>query len=355
MEDWAIVVGITAYPSLGELKGPERDAQDFYKWVTTMEGGGIDPDSPRAKLIISSKCAPPPPYGSHTEALPQMEAINEALAEMRKVALENLNLGHGRQAGRRLYLYFAGHGFSPGDDVALLTANSAAGVYANHVPGTAWAEWFWKSGYFEEILLFMDCCRDFIPGVPANPIILGPPTPGGAKIPKRLYGFATDWNKLAWERPMEDGEIHGVFSRTLITGLKGAACDRFTGEITTSSLRAYLKDAMPYFFHEQDRNNPTIRTDPKLPDWGDGDFTIARVPAVPMYQVRVSLPHQFQNQPLNLIFGSGLDMKRLPLSSTGETLNLILARGSYVLEVDRPDGPRAAFDVRGIGQEHVSV
>lgn len=353
MDDWAVVVGITAYPALSKVEAPETDAEDFYTWVTSKEGGGIDPA--RATLIISRKCIPPPPYTSYNDAHPQVEAINEALTKMHEIALKNLDEGHGRQAGRRLYLFFAGHGFNPEGHVALLTANSPAGVYANHIPATAWADWFWMSGYFEEILLFMDCCRDFIPSIPANPVILGPPTPGGAQAGKRLYCFATDWNKRAWERPMDDGQVHGVFSKTLITGLRGAACDRFTGEITTSTLSGYLKDAMPYFFDEKDRNNPTIRTTPKLSDWSDEKFIIARVPAVPTYPIRLILPPQFQNEPLQLIFGSGEHNKRLPLKSSGDTLNLTLSRGSYYLIVDRADGPFTTFDVRGIGQEDVRL
>jgi Caspase domain len=357
MEDWAIVVGITKYPGLSELNGPERDALDFFSWVTSADGGGIDPSAGRAKLIISSRCDPPPPYLHYIQAQPKMDNILETLMELDDLAEQNLKNGDGRQAGRRLYLYFAGHGFTPGltpgGQVALLTANSKEGVYGNHIPGTLWAEWLWASGYFEEILLFMDCCRDYKPRIPANPIVLGPPKLGGAATKKRLYCYASEWGKESWEREMDDREIHGVFTTTLMKGLRGAACDRVTRKITASSLRGYLKDAMPFFFAEKDRNNPGIDKTPKLPDYDDGDFTIAQVNDVPTYQITVNLPAELQNKALQLIYGSGAQMKIVDLNGAGTSSPLTLSRGSYTLKI-KDEAVALGFDVKGIGSEDVT-
>lgn len=351
MEDWAIVVGITKYPGLTELNGPERDALDFFSWVTSADGGGIDPASGRAKLIISSKCIPPPPYSDYIKAQPRMDDIIETLLELHSLALQNLKNGDGRQAGRRLYLYFAGHGFTPsfplGEQVALLTANSSEDVYGNHIPGTSWADWLWTSGYFEEILLFMDCCRDYKSGMAANPIVLGPPKLGGAAVKKRFYCFAAEWGKESWERKMPDGKIHGVFTTTLMTGLRGAACDKSTGEITTVSLRSYLKQAMPFFFSEKDRNDPRIQKDPIVPDKGDGDFKITEVKDIPTYQITINLPAEYQNKPLQLISGSGAQMKITDLNGAGSKLTLTLPRASYTLKV-KDEALVLGFEVKGI-------
>ncbi len=33
VDDRGIVVGISQYPGIAELKGPEHDAQEFYDWL----------------------------------------------------------------------------------------------------------------------------------------------------------------------------------------------------------------------------------------------------------------------------------------------------------------------------------
>jgi hypothetical protein len=358
-EDWAVVVGITAYPGLSRLRGPERDARSFYEWVTCEKGGGIDPDAKwetlqQATLIVSSECKPRPPYKVFTDALPTRDTINKTFENMHRLAKQNLNDGKGRKIGRRLYLYFAGHGFDPEKQVALLTANSSEDIWGNHVSGTGYAEWFYTAGYFEEVILFMDCCRDLRPSISANPVTL-PPTTGGTAPKKRFYAYATDLGKKSWERKMADGKVHGVFTTTLMKGLTGAACDRFTGEITALSLRGYLKEAMPFFFDEKDKNNPQILKEPRVPDFGDPDFVIARVDAVPTYPVTVNLSANLQNKDLQLIYGSGENLQIEDLSGTLSALSLTLARGSYTLKIKGQSGPESSkgFDVKGIGPENV--
>jgi len=358
MEDWALVVGITQYPGISTLGGPERDARDFFKWVTSPqpEGGGVDPHEKtgRAKLIITSTCIPSPPYQSFLEAKPTMEGITGVFEKMYALSEQNNANGKGRQIGRRLYLYFAGHGLEPKDEVALLMANAKEGIWNNHVSGTGWADWLYKAGFFEEILLFMDCCRDYFPSVTPNPVF--PELLAGNNIvKKRFYAFATAWGKKSWEREMEDDkQVHGVFTTTLMKGLRGAACDRFTGDITATSLRGYLKDAMQFFFTEQDRKNPAIRKDPIIPGFEDPDFTIARVTAIPSYQITINLPAEFQNQALQLIYGSGQHMQITDLNSQGATLPLTLSRGSYTLKIKGEGGIAKGFDVKGIGPEDVT-
>lgn len=364
MDDWALVVGITAYPGLSELSGPERDALEFFKWVTSSkpEGGGVNPDpdpqdpyAGRAKLIISSKCKPPPPYSVFFKAEPTIARIGQVFEEMYYLSEQKRQSGQGRQIGRRLYLYFAGHGLAPADNnqVALLMANSTVGVWNNHISGTGWAEWFYKAGCFEDVLLFMDCCRDYRPAITPNPVF--PEALGGNELQKkRFYAYATEWGKKSWERQMEDdGEVHGVFTRTLMRGLWGAACDRFTGEITASTLRGYLKDNMQFFFDPADTLNPNVLKEPRVPDLDGPDILIAQVTQIPTYQISVNLPAEFQNKELQLIYGGGDTLQMLDLGATAGPLNLDLPRGSYTLKIRGQNGPGSSkgFGVKGIGPE----
>src|SRR5262249_25455871 len=56
LPDYALVVGISRYPGISDLSGPENDANDFFAWVTSKEGGGVGPAN--AKLILSSGFQP---------------------------------------------------------------------------------------------------------------------------------------------------------------------------------------------------------------------------------------------------------------------------------------------------------
>ncbi len=47
VDDRGIVVGISQYPGIAELKGPEHDAQEFYDWLTSSKGGDVPPSGSR--------------------------------------------------------------------------------------------------------------------------------------------------------------------------------------------------------------------------------------------------------------------------------------------------------------------
>lgn len=347
MEDWALVVGITAYPGLSELNGPEIDAKEFYEWVTSPAGGNIPPDSGRAKLIVSSGVVPPPPFGSANIAKPTDAMIKEVFDEWDEIAAKNLKDGAGRRVGRRLYLYFAGHGFEPDNHVALFMANANDDRF-HHLTASAYANFFYRSAYFEETLLFMDCCRDYHPGIAASPVHFPDRSSGKPEERKRFYGFATSWGKKSWERQMDDGQVHGVFTATLMRALKGAACDRNTGEITTATLRSYLKENMRYFLDEKDRENPNIIKEPRVPDEGDPVFVIAKVADIPKYKVTIHIPSEHRGKKMELIAGR----KIIPLPAPEEPLEL--ARGLYYLRIDGLD-EMIDFQVKGIGAEDVNI
>jgi Caspase domain len=242
-DDWAIVVGVWLYPGLQDLGGPENDAVAFVEWLKSSAGGDV-PES-HMTLILSSQCSPP--FGSADTARPTRDAIEKAFDVLNAIAQNNSTKLKGLRVGRRLYLYFGGHGFSPvKDESALLAANSTAQNLRYHIPGRAWAEWFHTANYFDEIVLFMDCCRSTDRNWPVNPV--GWSTVIGPKQGFRFFCFGTKWRKVSWERPMQDGKVHGVFTTALLTGLKGGAADPETGLVTAKTLQSYLYNYMKDFF-----------------------------------------------------------------------------------------------------------
>ena len=105
---------------------------------------------------------------------------------------------------------------------------------------------------------------------------------------KRFYAFAARFQRVSWEAPAADGEIHGVFSQALLAGLRGAARDPQSNAITTDSLWNYLNANMKSFLPAELREAPNI---PKTPDRGRADsFVIVDAPPVPTYPVTIHLP-----------------------------------------------------------------
>ncbi len=274
-DDWAIVVGIWTYPDLGNLTGPENDAKAFADWVRLPTGGGVPED--HVRLILSSDFAS---VDSASRAEPTPGRVEALFDELDDIAQRNKDRMEGLRVGRRLYLYMAGHGCAPIlDESVLLMANATRRRAGYHIPGKPWANWFYRAGYFDEILLFMDCCRENYPQAPLNvPSYIDVTAPDAVDRGRRFFAFGTKWSRLARERPMDDGTVRGVFTVALLEGLKGAAAEP-DGRVTASSLAGYLQTNMKTFLTETDRADPGIPKAPDvqmLPAIGD-DFVIVTV------------------------------------------------------------------------------
>jgi hypothetical protein len=242
--DWAIVVGIQAYPEMPPLEGPDNDAQDFYDWLIDEKGGAV----PRhqANLIITPKKKVP--FKKTEKAIPAYQQIESAAFRMVQLADKKPLKDNHRYIGRRLYLYYAGHGFAPREEqTALIMANATkmrigAGY---HWLGQRTADWFWQSGYFDEIVLLMDCCRNYM----AVPELSWPWPPQGAPDfqarVKRFYAFATGWTLEARGERDGNGQVHGIFTQALLAGLRKYGNAPSTDVVTTDSLSAYIRSRIP--------------------------------------------------------------------------------------------------------------
>jgi hypothetical protein len=246
-DDYAVVVGINKYPYLSDLDGPEYDALDFADWLYAPTGGNVpSPPNSNVRLILSSN------YPSTSPEPAEWQICN---------AFENLcRLGESNngRAGRRLYIFMAGHGFSPNvDETALLTANAAKGYTGHNIPGRMFANWFAMAGYFDEVVLFMDCCRDNYKR--ANLYQFPCDDRSSSRSVRRFYGFATEWSRAVRERPIgPNGQNRGPFTMALLAGLRGAA--KVNGSITGSSLKNYVYNKLPSLIGTDELQEP--RFDP---------------------------------------------------------------------------------------------
>ena len=286
LQDFALAVGIDLYPGLTTLGAAERDATDFFNWVTTA--GGVKRAD--AALIVSSNYAPTPGVST---AMPAAQQIWDFFERLRQEAQENNNGpdGLGLTAGRRLYMFFSGHGFSPSlNSSGVLMANAERDVPHNLSP-CAWADRFYENGLFEEVLLFQDACREPVGDVDLTPPYLKRAPAGGSQTRKRFYAFAAKSPLLAVEKPIQ-GVQRGVFAATLMSGLRDGAKDPVTGEIRASSLKRYLIDNMMGLLEPAELANEDIAREPEVHDLDPGLIIVpaANGPVVAaMFPVEVTL------------------------------------------------------------------
>ncbi|MEJ7593054.1 MAG: caspase family protein [Planctomycetaceae bacterium] len=242
--DWALCVGIGSYTTssgLEELPGALNDAKAIHHWIVDRSGGAVPPE--QAKLILSP--------GTQNEGLaePAAHLIESFLRARYRDAEENRQNGDGFSAGRRLWLYFSGHGIGfPDDDndTGLLAADALPKFRDfSHVAGMAWAEVFRVTKAFDEVVLFMDCCR-----LETNRTSRRPPAvqrqladPEG----KMMAAFAVSPSKAAFEsNSAEHGVPRGKFTVALEELLKTPRKRPITAREFLVQLESKTPDFDPY-------------------------------------------------------------------------------------------------------------
>jgi hypothetical protein len=337
-DDWAIVVGINAYPELEKLDGPENDARDFADWVTGA--GGVP--AANVRCILSTGFPPSP---TAIEAQPTAQALENEFNRLDDLAAANTAAGKEERVGRRLYLFLAGHGFGPDlDGACLLMANATRVRTRYHIPGKPWANHFVLSGYFDEVLLFMDCCRESYPRTMLNmpDDFLSPRAARG----RRFYGFSSKYGRLSRERPI-GGAPHGVFSAALLKGLGGAAADE-KGAITAASLKSYLFNNMKAFLSPEDLLDPDMAQEPDVfvdADGEESEFVIARVQP-PTFAVSIEAPPGTAGRTVQVLDSRFAVVQQAP--ADGGPIQFKLLRGTYLAQV-AGTGTQQVFDVDGTG------
>jgi hypothetical protein len=340
-DDFGIVVGINHYPELGNLDGPENDARGFWEWLISPQGGAVPPDN------VTLITCPQPPVSSPVHARPKTEDLDAAFDLLQMRATED---GRGGLAGRRLYIFLAGHGFAPNlEDAALLMANAGKTRTGYHIPGRPYANWFRAAAYFREVVLFMDCCRENY----RRAVLRVPPwdeerNPSRAINVRHFYGFATEWSRAAREMPQQpDLRVRGHFTTALLAGLRGGAVDEH-GRITGKALKNFVLNYLPSLLPPGQSQVPVFDFD----DTKDIEFGTARIP-----EIRVSIRLSEANVGKDVLLRDG-NLRPMPgkaLRVKPELWEAQLLRGLY--QVSIPGGEPKMFQVLGdeTGEVHVNL
>ncbi len=339
LADHALVVGISHYPELAaegvaaDLSGPDSDALGVHDWLVDEDGGRLSPDN--VVLIRTADCRI-----DENDPQPASQRIQQAL--------EGLEERTRKRPGRRLYLYFSGHGFSPDLEEAAVFTAEASQVSPSHVYVNAWLRWFRKAQRFEQSVLWVDACMNYQQSVPVQPVPLR--TQLGTAVPGPAFIAVAAQTKSALELPMADGAVHGVFTWTLLSGLRGGAADR-RGRVTGESLQNYLHNAMAEFLPADVKKTAAVDLQPFVR--ADEGMEFARFASRPAYPVTLSIPAAAPGQQLRIWSGSP---HRTVVDDrlTGPQWTGSLVRGLYLADVPGA-GLRQGFQVTGAGDVQVTV
>ena len=334
MTDFAVVVGVARYPELSaqgvavDLDGPNNDALAVRDWLVDPDGGRLEPANVR--MVRSADFEPLDPLDPQP-ARARIERELKWIEQQTEAA-----------AGNRLYLYFSGHGFSPVLEEGALFTAEATQTSPEYVYAHAWMRWFRKAQRFRETVLWMDSCMNYEQSIPVNEVLMRPKI--GTGVPGPAFIALAAQTKSALEHSMPDGQVHGVFTWTLLQGLRGGAADE-RGRITAESLRNFLYTVMPEFLPASARHSSSVDLQPFVR--ADEGMVFRRLPARPKYPVRLVFPASSVGTELRIWTGRPLAQVTSAVLSSAEWTGDLL-RGVYVAEVPAK-GLRHGFQISGAG------
>ncbi|MDE2606781.1 MAG: hypothetical protein KGL68_12760 [Burkholderiales bacterium] len=340
-DHYAILVGIDRYPQLGpgntplDLRGPRNDVAAVRQWLRDPAGGGFADDS----TIFEFQAPAGTPPGA---AMPTAAQLDDLVARLDQIAQDNKDQGRGRQVGRRIYIYLSGHGFSPGRQRACLFTADAQERLGHNVHATGWLSWLQDSGYFREFVLWVDACMDRAAFLPPH----DPPLPLTTSLVPPLanfVAFAAQRPLRAVELPIEEdgGRVHGVFTWTLLEGLRGAAAD-VNGRVTGRSLADWVRNAMVARYGDAERKDPNVAQEPEVIQ-EDAGLIFARGLAAPLSTLKLVFPPAAEGRPARIWSGAPPRVvQSFTVAAAGN--EVALKPGLYLAEV--PDQAlRQGFEV----------
>ena len=242
--DYALVMGVDDYEKQ-PLKGPTRDATLFARWLTDKQSGGGLPDE-NCYLVIN----PDSPVGS-------MVTIT-----LEKIVIQVERAREEGRLPRRFYLYFSGHGQSAQFSDIYLCMKLWAPTRPLSLSSTKCSDEMINCCNFQEVAIFLDCCRTATTSVGFQPGLGCGQTPSSrdSGMPGTSIFQAYSSEHLA---PSYEGEVAhrsgaspsfgGFFTHALLGALYGCAADP-AGGVRPEALRNYLEQEVPRLAAQQKRD-----------------------------------------------------------------------------------------------------
>jgi hypothetical protein len=293
-DHYGIAVGIDTYPSLRPLRSSVSDATRFLEWVTDEGGGNVSTDN--VKLIRSPEDIATDPFDAH----PVQGEIDRALRDFGALS--------GHRIGKRLYFYFAGHGFGPSfDNVGLLMAGASMDTLTVNIGLRDYRHYFHETGLFDEVVFIVDCCRDNARDEKTfSPIFKPLPVVGKAAKIVDFVALAAGYGEKAFAPvSVVDGERRGILTKAVLEALRGEpkALDP-DGRVTAATLQMYVKDRVKVIADDE-----KLKQEPDLPQSPNPDLVFLVVTkAVKKLQVQIVAPAGLTGE---LIVRDGRDLTKI--------------------------------------------
>ncbi|HTE23765.1 caspase family protein [Flavitalea sp.] len=227
--NYALAIGISHYQKR-PLEGAAEDAEQFSDWLKKHQLV----DDTRIKVLTSTD----------KNKLAMQEDIDLAILEILKDAAIH------KEEKNRFYFYFSGHGIG----VTYHNTGLCLRLWQSDLPNfnissRAYQESLINKGLFDEILIFLDCCRDY-------DLLIEPKSPNfstayvGQRDTNVLICYSTVFGKKSYEiARVADTELtedaskkRGAFTSFLLDGLRGDADIDGDGFISGEDLTTHIKD-----------------------------------------------------------------------------------------------------------------
>lgn len=334
--DHAIVVGIQHYlPGIPSLRGSINDCQLFCQWLADPAGGGLDPRN--ITFYASQDPTDECPFGNQVANL--------------ILALQQRAWRDGTPVGRRLYLFFSGHGVAPpnqSNDCGLVMANAMPAAIRAFVGGKVAAD-LRRSGWFEEVVLVMDCCRE-VAGNVIDESVLPSFVDAAAGEKPFLHILAAGWGSTTAEKELphpldaSKGDLHqGVLTHALLKALQLARDP--AGNVSAESLQRFIPPLVGKLTGDSSKE-PLIEFHPALPPiiFGQSrglEFKLTLLPGTAGFRLRGTNYADITAQGVR----------------SGNTFTFWLAPGLHLIERLNASGAAVGEEIRNIleGGEHVRL
>jgi len=228
--------------------------------------------------------------------------------------------------GRRLYVYFAGHGCSQEiRHVALIMANATAEELNLSLNAREYHEGLARTALFPEQVMFYDCCRNYDRRVLGRgpPWTRDDPAPGAVNVAQFVL-FGAGFTEYANERNLIYSERRGLFTHALLEGLHQAAILRNGNWVVTAqSLIEYVTTRLGELARAESLSQQLSRELVGNPN----DIVLATLDNLPPVPVTVSMPLGDHG----LIVKDNRLQEIMRQAVTGSSITFALPNGYYVL------------------------
>lgn len=303
--EYAVVVGIDHYLQK-PLAGAVKDAQHFADWLVQKKL--ISDPTKNLRLLVSDDA------NDIASGMEIDRAIEEIISDART-----------HQEKNRLYFYFSGHGMGITFDNTALCLRSWPAWFHHCLSGADYKSWFINNGAFDEILIFLDCCRE-------NDVTCKPKSPSpewqyktGDRVPDILICNSTLYGKLSYEIATDSNQKRGAFTSFLIDSLNGDAAQPNSEAITALDLKNHVNT---HFESYAQRNNKDQKGDVYTVGQGGDNIVICRVK-----ELSEKYNYEFTFNRTSKIVLIYPDLREVEKDvTTGSTWKVMLDRGLHLIK-----------------------